>query len=107
MKSVTITAHDDGTYTVDEAIDTPQDGMEPSDPVLQDMDAGAFDDLTDEDVRYETLDEALDVAAALLEADPEGDAFGIDGGRTGAKPMIEGEKDFLAGFKDAAGAQGV
>ena len=83
MKSITITAHDDGTYAVTEA---QADSIEPSDlPDLGDMDAI-------EGERYESMGEALDIVREMLESELyEG------------KPMIEGEREFVAGFKRARG----
>ena len=93
MKSITITAHDDGTYAVTEA---QADSIEPSDlPDLGDMDEEGFDDFEADAIegeRYESMDEALDIVREMLDSDL------YDG-----KPMIEGEREFVAGFKRARG----
>ena len=89
MKKVCIYALDDGSYSVE--LEPQGEGMDegvevPASP--QDMQQ----DVAPEQV-FASVDEALDAARALLDG----------GGADLGKPMIDGEEDFVAGFKQARG----
>lgn len=100
-KSVTIEAMDDGRFCVSPEAEgsgmpvageqeAPEAGPEGSTADMQqDAKEGEPENYCD------SLDEALDMAAQMLSAA----APGAEGG----KPMMEGEADFLAGFKEAGG----
>lgn len=94
MKKVCIYALDDGSYSVelepqgegmgmDEGVEMP---ASPQD-MQQDAAMGAPEQV------FATVDEALDAARTLLDG----------GGAELGKPMIDGEEDFVAGFKQARG----
>lgn len=97
MKSITITQLDDGTFNVE----TEPSGMEmPTE--APDMPEGTPQDSTEDmgegepQQTYQTIDEALDAVRAEF-----GGAESV-----GAGPMMEGEADFVNGFKNARGANG-
>lgn len=87
MQTVSITAQDDGTFTVgDDAAGAMELDMPMDMPDGESMPAGET---------FATLDEALDAARTML---------GGDAGVTNPA-LMEGEADFLAGFKGANGSQ--
>lgn len=90
MQEITITAQDDGTFAVSSGPTMPgaeMGGMDPSMGMPAEAQGETFD----------TLDEALDAVRMVLGGDDMG----------AAQPMMEGEEDFIAGFKGANGSQGV
>lgn len=87
MQEITITAQDDGTFAVSSGPTMPgaeMGGMDPSMGMPAEAQGETFD----------TLDEALDAVRMMLDMGA-------------AQPMMEGEEDFIAGFNDANGSQGV
>lgn len=84
MKSVEITQHDDGTYSVSSETEMPE-GAPMGEAEMPEEAGQSFD----------SLDAALAAAAAMF------DAPGEDKG-----PMIDGEEDFVSGFKNANGVNG-
>lgn len=99
MKKVCIYALDDGTFSVelDQEGDEAQEGMTPEVPASPtDMQEDAQEGESEQ--VFASVDEALDAARALLgdTTDPMSD-----------KPLMEGEADFVAGFKQARGGAGM
>ena len=90
MKSVEITQNDDGTYSVSSETEMPEAGLDP-------MGGGEAEDEAAEGAgqTFDSLDAALAAAAAMFDAPGEGKA-----------PMIDGEEDFVSGFKNANGVNG-
>lgn len=90
MKSVEITQNDDGTYSVSSEAEMPEAGNDP-------LGGGEAEDEDAEDAgqTFDSLDAALAAAAAMFDAPAEGGA-----------PMIDGEEDFVSGFKNANGVNG-
>lgn len=88
MKSVTITANDDGSYTVEsEPQNDPEMGM-PEGPENGPQDMQEDQSEGEPAQQCQTIDEALDAAKQML------------GGSTA---MIDGEDDFVKGFKAVKG----
>lgn len=90
MKSVEITQNDDGTYSVSSENEMPEVGADP-------LGGGETEDEDSEGAgqTFDSLDAALAAAAAMFDAPAEG-----------KQPMIDGEEDFVAGFKNANGVNG-
>ena len=85
MNSVTITLNEDGTYTVE--------GQEPyAEPAEGGM-ADMAEDQAEGAQSFQSAEEACQAAIAML------------GGGESAEPMIEGEEDFVQGFKGARGIE--
>lgn len=83
MNAVTITLNEDGTYTVE----GPESYAEPAEGGMADM----AEDKAEGAQTFQSAEEACQAAIAML------------GG--GAEPMIEGEEDFVQGFKGARGIE--
>lgn len=88
MKTVCINALDDGTYTVGLENESMPEG--PEAPEGTPMDTQEDQSEGENEQSFQSLDEALNAARALL-----------SGGEQ--KPMIPGEEEFVAGFKQAKG----
>ena len=92
---VSIEQTEDGMYSVEE--EQGMDGAEmpesPGSP--QDLQEDAAEGESDQ--KFSSLDEALNAARAILEG----------GAASGSKPMMDGEADFVAGFKKARGGEGM
>ena len=83
MNSVTITLNEDGSYSVE--------GQEPyAEPTEGDM-ADMQEDATEGAQTFQTAEEACQAAIAML------------GGGESAEMPIEGEDEFVQGFKQARG----
>lgn len=99
MQKVCIYALDDGTFSVElesQGEAGGAEGMEtPASPVDMQEDAA----MGAPEQAFTTVDEALDAARTLLAGDGA-DPMGAD------KPLMEGEADFVAGFKQARGGEG-
>lgn len=85
MNSVTITLNEDGTYTVEgqESYAEPEEGGMAD--MQEDMGEGAQ--------TFQTAEEACDAAVAML------------GGSESEEPKIDGEDEFVSGFKGARGIE--
>lgn len=90
MKKICIYALDDGTFSLGvEEGDVEADGQEmPASPMDMREDAAEGES---EQV-FQTIDEVLDAARMALDAQAEPSA-----------PMMEGEQEFVSGFKQARG----
>ena len=91
MKKVCIYALDDGTYSVEEEREEMEMRESPASPM--DMQEDAAEGAPEQVVA--TLDEALQIAAGLLDGEQQPQGAG--------KPMMEGEDAFVSGFKQARG----
>ena len=92
MKSITITQLEDGTFTVEAENEMPEMEVAPESPEGSAMDMQEDTQEGEAESTYQTLEEALDAVAQM---------FGKS--TTEQEPMMEGEADFLAGFKGARG----
>lgn len=96
MIKVCIYAMDDGSFTVEQE-GQEAEGMEmPGSPM--DMQEDAAEGMPEQS--FQSVDEALEAARMMLEGGQAMDP-GMGGGVP--KPMMDGEDDFVAGFKQARG----
>lgn len=86
MNSVTITLNEDGTYTVE----GPESYAEPQEGGMADMQ----EDMGEGAQTFQSAEEACQAAMSML-----------GGGGEQEQPMIEGEADFVQGFKGARGIE--
>lgn len=94
MKKICIYALDDGTFSLEVE---PQEGMEGMEAEGQEMPASPMDMQEDaaegeSEQVFQTVDEVLQAARMELDAEAEPGA-----------PMMEGEQEFVSGFKQARG----
>lgn len=96
MKKVCIYALDDGSFSVEmeqegaEGMESPDEMPASPTDMQEDAAEGEYEQV------FASVDEALDAARTILAGDTTTD-----------KPMIEGEADFVAGFKQARGGEGM
>lgn len=96
MKKICIYALDDGTFSV-EMESASSVGAVEAGASAQDLQQDAAMGMPEQ--TYMSVDEALEAARTLLAGDGA-DPMGAD------KPLMDGEADFVAGFKKARGGEG-
>lgn len=87
MKTVEITQNDDGSFTVNLDAD---EGME----AQMGGEAGMAEANEPAGESFQTIDEALEAARAMFDS------------ADSAAPMMDGEEEFVSGFKNANGVNG-
>lgn len=92
MKSVEITDNGDGTYSVETESEMPETSGDPMVGGEAEAEAPEGTGQT-----FQSLDEALAAASAFL--------GGSDAGQEADAPMMEGEAEFVGGFKKSRGIE--
>lgn len=96
MKKICIYALDDGTFSLEVEPQEGMEGMEGQEMAASPMDMQEDAAEGESEQVFQTVDEVLQAARMELDAQAEPSA-----------PMMEGEQEFVSGFKQARGGEGM